>query len=145
MKRILCLIAVTILIGGSLSAQTSDESVMKAVTEYDGAWNKKDAAAVGRMLADDYVYFTSTGGLTTRKSTLDFLASPDYKLAFVERSEIKLISRSENIAIVSSRWKGRGTYRKEEINDDQRCGLIFVRQSNRWKLLSEHCTQIVSK
>ena len=47
--------------------------------------------------------------------------------------------------IVSSRWKGKGKYGKTEINDDQRCGQVFVRSGGKWKLLSEHCTQIVSR
>ena len=122
-----------------------DAPIKKALTEYDNAWNKKDVAAVSRILNDDYVYFSSTGGLTDRKATLSFLASPDYKLTFVERSEIKILSRSNVVAVVSSRWKGRGTYGKEEINDDQRCGLVFVKEGKGWKLLSEHCAQIVSK
>src|SRR5688500_9653030 len=75
-----------------------DEAITKAVTQYDSAWNKKDAAAVSGMLTNDYVYFSSTGGLTDRKATLDFLASPDYKLTFVERSEIKLLSRNDLVA-----------------------------------------------
>ncbi len=60
--------------------------IKKALTQYDDAWNKKDVDAVSHILAADYVYFSSTGGLTTRKATLAFLASPDYKLTFVERS-----------------------------------------------------------
>ena len=119
--------------------------IKKALTDYDTAWNKKDVAAVSRILAEDYVYFSSTGGLTDRKSTLTFLVSPDYKLTFVERSEVRLLSKNDFVAVVTSRWKGRGTYGKEEINDDQRCGLVFVKQGKSWKLLSEHCTQIVSK
>ncbi len=129
-------------------AQHSDKAgtaIMSALSEYDGAWNKKDVEAVSRMLASDYVYFSSTGGLTTRQATLDFLRSPEYKLTFVERSELRLISRLTNVAVISSRWKGRGSYGKEAINDDQRCGLVFVKQAKRWQLLSEHCTQIVSK
>jgi ketosteroid isomerase-like protein len=122
-----------------------DSSIRKTLAEYDTAWNRKDVAAVSQILTDDYVYFSSTGGLTDRKGTLNFLSSPDYKLSFVERSEIKILSKSKIVAVVSSRWKGRGTYGKEEINDDQRCGLIFAKQQKRWKLLSEHCTQIVSK
>ena len=119
--------------------------VGRALADYDQSWNKKDVKAVAQILADDYVYFSSTGGHTPRKETLEFLASPDYKLTFVERSEIKIISQRDNIAVVSSRWKGRGTYGKEEINDDQRCGLVFIMQDKTWKLLSEHCVQIVSK
>jgi ketosteroid isomerase-like protein len=116
-----------------------------ALSEYDRLWNAKDVKGVAQILADDYVYFSSTGDLTTRKATLEFLASPDYKLTSANRSEIKVLSQGETIAIVSSRWKGRGTYGKEEINDDQRCGLVFIKQKNSWKLLSEHCVQIVSK
>ena len=127
------------------ASENSEASIKMAVERYDAAWNKKDSTAVANLLADDYVYFSSTGGLTDRKSTLTFLDSPDYKLTFVERSEIKLLSRTDTVAVVSSRWKGRGTYGKEEINDDQRCGLVFVKQAKRWMLLSEHCAQIVSK
>jgi len=129
-------------------AQASEDavaSIKRAVTLYDEAWNKKNVEAVSKILMDDYVYFSSTGGLTDRKATLEFLTSPDYKLTFVERSEIKIVSRTDRVAVVSSRWKGRGTYGKEEINDDQRCGLVFVKENKAWKLLSEHCAQIVSK
>ena len=127
------------------SAQSLGDAITKAVAAYDAAWNKKDADGVSKMLMDDYVYFSSTGGLTNRKSTLEFLRSPDYKLTFVERSEVKVLSQTDHVAVVSSRWKGRGTYGKEQINDDQRCGLVFVKDNRAWKLLSEHCAQIVSK
>src|SRR4030095_1194657 len=141
----LILVAVIPALSYSQTSEDLPPPIRKALAEYDKAWNKKDVPGVSRMLADDYVYFSSTGGLTTRKATLDFLASPDYNLTFVDRSEIKLLSKSNAVAIVSSRWKGRGTYGKEDINDDQRCGLVFVRQDKTWKLLSEHCAQIVSK
>ena len=127
-------------------AQSKDTAaVTKALADYDNSWNKKDVTSVSRSLAADYVYFSSTGGLTDRKATLEFLASPDYKLTFVERSEIKVLSKRDAVAVISSRWKGRGTYGKEEINDDQRCGLVFVKERKAWKLLSEHCAQIVTK
>ena len=129
-------------------AQSGDSvtaSIIRVLADYDTAWNKKDVPAVSQILADDYVYFSSTGGLTDRKATLTFLGAPDYNLTFANRSEIKILSKNDSVAVVSTRWKGRGTYGKEEINDDQRCGLVFIRQEKVWKLLSEHCTQIVSK
>ena len=140
-------IGLLVLLMSALSAngQTADTlpaPIRGALTEYDRAWNAKDVKAVERLLANDYAYFTSTGSITTRKATLGFLVAPDYKLTFVERSEITLLSKDDNIAIVSSRWKGRGSYGKEAINDDQRCGLVFTRSGKTWKLLSEHCVQI---
>ena len=123
----------------------SPNPIAKVLNAYDDAWYKKDVAAVSKILTHDYAYFSSTGGVTRREETLKFLVSPDYKLTFVERGEVELVSRTDAVIILSSRWKGRGTYGKEEINDDQRCGLVFVKAGNSWKLLSEHCVQIVSK
>lgn len=129
---------------GSGIAQKNDNAVIDVLAKYDDAWNKKDSATVGGILAPDYIYFTSTGGITSRERTLEFLNSPKYNLTFAERSEIKTY-RTGDTVIVSSRWKGKGTYDKEEINDDQRCGLVFAKIGKNWKLVSEHCAQIVSK
>jgi hypothetical protein len=48
---------------------------------------------------------------------------------------------TEPVAVVSSRWKGRGIS-GERFTDDQRCGQIWVRISHTWQVLSEHCVQI---
>lgn len=132
-------------VSSSVLAQKDDTFALKLIADYDTAWNKKEAAKVAEILATDYVYFTSTGGLFSRQQSLDMLASPKYNLTFVERTEVKIQHSNNNTIIFSSRWKGRGTYDKEEINDDQRCGLVFIRTGKKWKLHSEHCVQIVSK
>ncbi len=128
----------------SQSNNAFEAEIKRVVADYDNAWNKKDVKTVSSFLADDYVYFTSLGGTSDRKRTIEFLSSPDYKLTFVERSEIVVHTKS-GTAVVSSRWKGRGTWKNEEINDDQRCGQVFVKEKKGWKLLTEHCVQIVNK
>ena len=141
------LLALLLTTGAKVFAQKSDkqiDAVLQTLKRYDDAWNKKDAKTVGEILAGEYVYFSSTGGLSDRRETLDFLASPKYVLTFVERSELKIFRHGETI-VVSSRWKGKGSWAEGEINDDQRCGQVFVREGKTWKLLSEHCAQIVSK
>ena len=146
MKRLVFGTVLSVLVSTAAYSQTTlSGPVGLALNKYDQSWNTKDVKSVAKILADDYVYFSSEGSLTTRKATLEFLTSPDYKLTFVERSELKILSQSDTVAVVSSRWKGRGMYGKEEINDDQRCGLVFVKEGGVWKLLSEHCAQIVSK
>ena len=139
--------AIVFCFGTNVSAQNSDkqiENVLQTLKKYDEAWNKKDAKAVGEILDAQYVYFSSTGGLSARQESLNFLVSPKYVLTFVERSEIKTFRSGETV-LVSSRWKGKGTYEAGEINDDQRCGQVFVKSGKNWKLFSEHCVQIVSK
>lgn len=119
-------------------------AVLGLIEKYDHAWNTKDSKTVSDVLGSEYIYFSSTGNLSNRAQTLEFLKSPDYKLTFAERSEVKLYRTGETF-VVSSRWKGRGTYNNREINDDQRCGLVFAREMKVWKLVSEHCVQIPTK
>lgn len=135
-------LAVTVLSASAQNAKQAD--VVSVLRRYDEAWNTKDVATVDRLLAPEYVYFSSNGNLTSRQQTLELLKSPGYKLTFAERTEIKTF-RSGATVIVSSRWKGKGTYNEEEINDDQRCSLVFAKRKNTWRVLSEHCTQIVQK
>jgi ketosteroid isomerase-like protein len=130
---------------GQAADKFERSEVRETLNKYDAAWNRKDIKAVGETLDDDYVYFSSEGTLTNKKSSLEFLAKPDYKLTFVKRSEHKLHSYDGDVAVISSRWQGKGSWSGGEINDDQRCGQIFVKREKTWKLISEHCVQIVAK
>jgi hypothetical protein len=117
------------------------DSVTALIARYDQAWNGRDTATVDRLLAPDYQYFTSTGGVSSRGETLGFLSSPDYQLAHAARSEIQ-VRVSGLVAVASSRWRGHGRYRGKAFTDDQRCGQVWVRTDVAWLLLTEHCTQI---
>lgn len=123
------------------TSQSPDEDIIHLVKTYDNAWNSKDAASVKRILAADYVYFSSKGATQSRQHMLDMLQSPKYTLASAERGEMK-VYRTSSTAVVSSRWKGNGTYDGQEFHDDQRCSIVFAREKQGWQVLSEHCTQI---
>ena len=124
-------------------AQSDQSDVLAAVKTYDTAWNAKNVEGARAIMDENYVYFDSLGGVPrARSSTLEFLGRPDYKLTFVERSELQVFV-TKDIAVVSSRWKGKGSWSGGAIDDDQRCGLVFGKQKKAWKLLSEHCIQIV--
>jgi ketosteroid isomerase-like protein len=130
-------------ISSSQAKQSPEADVGQFVGKYDDAWNHKDTAAIERILAPDYVYFSSKGQVRSRQSLLEELLSPKYNLASAERTELKVYV-TLGTAIVSSRWKGRGTFDGQEFHDDQRCSIVLVRAKQGWLVLSEHCTQIVA-
>jgi len=123
------------------SQEALDSEVIKAIKEYDAAWDRKDVASIERFLSNQYVYFTSNGKVVSRSETLEFLRSPKYVLQTSERGEFQ-VYLTNNTAVVGSRWKGHGTYNDQPFTDDQRCSLVLIRDRKNWKLLSEHCTQI---
>ena len=130
---------------GQAADKFEASDVRKVLQEYDRAWNRKDLKTVGEILDDDYVYFSSVGTLSNKKASLEFLAKPDYKLTFVKRSEHKMHAFDGVTAIVSSRWQGKGSWSGGDIDDDQRCGQVFSKRRGKWRLVSEHCVQIVDK
>ena len=119
-----------------------DADVRDAVKAYDTHWERKDLAALERVLADDYVYFSSKGDTLSRQVWLGRLSAPKYVLKSSVRSEIE-VHRIGDAAVVGTRWKGHGEYEGTPFVDDQRCSLVLGRSPTAWKVLSEHCTQIV--
>lgn len=115
--------------------------VLETIQAYDTAWSQQDTATVAKLLADSYVYFSSTGDVTTRKYILEnLLGNPTYNIDS-KRSELQ-VQIYGNTAIVGSRWQGTGTYEGEPVRDDQRCSLVLMKLNSRLQIVSEHCTQI---
>ena len=77
-------------ISSSQTTQTQEQEIDRFVQRYDEAWNQKDTASIERILAPEYVYFSSKGEVRSRQSLLDELLSPKYILASADRSEMRV-------------------------------------------------------
>jgi hypothetical protein len=145
MKRFLFLALVVTSLESCFSKNTADnlteEEVVAVVRSFDKSWNTKDANGTDAVLSPAYVYFTPSGGLFPRDSIIATAGSPTYQLDRVNR-DILSVNVSGNSAIVNTRWKGKGTYRGEDFNDDQRCSITVVKKDGVVSILSEHCSSI---
>ncbi len=119
-----------------------DPGIAAAIKTYDETWDRKDLPGLEGVLAPEYVYFSSKGGVLTRRQWLDRLSNSTYRLDSTERSEIDA-HVSGAAAVVGTRWRGHGTSKGKPFRDDQRCSMALTKASGEWKVLSEHCTQIV--
>lgn len=123
---------------GASEPQGTEAQLRAAVAAYDAAWQAKDSAGVSPILAPEYAYLTSTGGVSSRTRTLEFLADPTYRLTYVERSDID-VTVAGPVARVTSRWQGEGEYQGQPVLDDQTCGQTWLWRDSRWQLFTEHC------
>jgi hypothetical protein len=119
----------------------TEKEVEDFIAMYDNAWNTKDSLAVGELLADDYLYFTSTGEVNKKMATMNFLSDPNYVIHKTSRAETEITIRA-NVATVSSRWIGELSWKGEAIHDNQRCGFTIAKIDGLIQLLSEHCVEI---
>lgn len=152
MQRSAHLLIAVALFGGAACAGTSarpsgdsgisSSEALAVVRALDDAWRVKDTAIVARLLADNYTYFSSTGSVLSRDWLLgDLLGNPTYQLDRSERSELRVMLHGTT-AVVSSRWRGEGSYEGNPIRDDQRCTLVVVKDHDQARIAMEHCTAI---
>jgi len=117
------------------------ETTARVVLEkYDQAWLSKNVKAFEALLSPSYLYFTSSGRVMERKEMLAMLASPDYKIESGSRDEVRVLV-TESTAILSTRWRGKGTYEGKPFLDDQRCSVV-ISLGLTPEVLSEHCTNL---
>ncbi len=122
------------------SPLTKDE-VIDVIHHFDNGWEHKNMEEVDSVLSPSYIYFTRSGGTFSRDSVVATAGESSYLLKDVSRSEITT-SIYRNTAIVSTRWKGKGMYRGNPFDEDQRCSIVVVKNGNKVEILSEHCTPI---
>jgi hypothetical protein len=116
----------------------TEEALRIALATYDSAWLARDSPTVERLLAPEYTYFTSSGGLNDKSATLAFLTDTSYALTLSRRTDVR-VKQAGTTAVISSRWEGEGRYRAEAVHDDQTCGQTWTWTGRVWLLLSEHC------
>lgn len=134
----------SLLVAPAAAAQTTrsdSAAVIAFIRAYDAAWTRKDTAVVAARLMPEFRYFSSTGSDWSKARLLELLSSPAYRVEYSERSEVEARIVSST-AIVSTRWKGRGSWSGGTFDDDQRCSIVLVKHRGTWGIVAEHCTQI---
>ena len=123
------------------TAPLTEEESIEVINKFDEGWKNKNMNEVDSVLSPLYIYFTQSGGLFSRDSVVATAGESSYELHDVSRSEFS-VELSDNTAIVSTRWKGKGSYRGTPFDEDQRCSIVVVKKNNSVQILSEHCTPI---
>jgi hypothetical protein len=145
-KHILFLVLAFILFSSCKQQQAplTREEVVDVIAKFDDGWEHKNMKRVDSALAPMYSYFTQSGGVFIRDSVVATAGESTYNLHDMSRSDLE-ITLFDNTAIVSTRWKGKGTYRGDAFDEDQRCSVVVVKKNGIVQILSEHCTPIKSK
>jgi ketosteroid isomerase-like protein len=118
-----------------------EKEAQKLVARYDEAWMRKDLAAIGKLLAPEYVYFSSKGGVSDLAATRTMLSSEGYRLERGRRDDMKAYRHGSTV-VVSTHWTGAGVFDGKPFTDDQRCSVVVAFAGGTGRILSEHCTNL---
>ena len=143
MKNIYGAVLFFIIIGQSCQQKEviTKEEVMTVIERFDRGWKTKNTGLVDSVLAPSYIYFTQSGGISSRNKIVETAGSPEYTLDTVQRRQFD-IQIEGNTAVVNTIWSGKGVYYGEPFDDTQRCSITIIKNKGKLEILSEHCTLI---
>ena len=109
-------------------------------TVWNEAHERGDADALDALWADDLEVAVPRMALMTKADALSFARSGQMKFLSYKTSEIH-VRVYDNAAVVTGRLHRRRTMNGREISDDWRFTKVYVRESNKWRVVSFHASE----
>ena len=122
-------------------ADEDKEVLLKLTDELTTAKMKRDLEALGRLLADDYI-FTNPAGLFANKAEYLDGAKADTAVYESVVNYDKVAKVYGDAAVVAGSTTVKGSYDGHEIGGQFRFTNMFVKRQDRWQCVAIHLTRI---
>ncbi len=150
-QRLLTAIAfLTLAVGFSAQGQAAEPTPVaeRDLVKIERAWSDAlvhhDAAALGQILADEYVLTTPFGQVVTKAQIVESLQIPredSFVLKAIEQDEVSARFYGDT-AVVCSRINLKGTAAGREVISPFRHTDVFVKKDGRWRCVARQATLI---
>ena len=111
------------------------------VLEYDRAYVQQDAAALDRLLADEFTLTEVDGKVISKAGMIAAAKSGDVKVE-TGKSEDSRIRIYGNTALVKGRWVEKSTSKERVINATMQTTTVYVKRDGKWQIVSDQVTII---
>jgi ketosteroid isomerase-like protein len=125
------------------SKTSLEQEFTKIENEWAEADKNKDAVALGRLLADDWV-FLSPLGAETKVQHLAGLKNGDDKLESITLIDMK-VRVFGNTAVVTGREHEKSTSKGKDTSGDYLWTDVFVKRQGRWQAVNSQDTPLAHK
>jgi ketosteroid isomerase-like protein len=143
-KKTFVVVAVLVVAHMSIGAQqnATEQQLIQIERDWCNAGLKKDAAALGRILADDVTSISTRGVLQTKSEILADLKDKASTLTACVDTNMKVRVYGET-AVVTGMGSRSGTYKGVAFKDRQSLWTdTFVRRDGRWQCVATQGTLI---
>ncbi len=120
-----------------------EQQVLKMGKEYGEMIQRGDAAAIERILADDYLYTDEKGKVKNKAEDLATYKNREYKIESVENSDQKVRVIGNNAAIETANFRVKGTGKDgKPFDDTYRYTTTWVWRGGRWQVAADHTSEV---
>lgn len=117
------------------SVERTKKEVLKVEQELNRAVLKNTGSTLGRLLADEIVWLTSSGEMLTKSQVLDRIGAGKQS-EFSIHSEDKQVSVHGDTVIIYGDVKGRASGTLKDESSTSRVTEVFVKLGGQWKLVA---------
>lgn len=123
-------------------AGANDEPEIRRLNlEYDNAILHQDAAALERLLADDFVVTKMGGKLSNKAQEVADARSGETKFE-VGRSEDVKVRFYGSTAIVNGRWIEKNTTKGKTFDGTHLYTTVYAKRNGKWQIVSDQVTPV---
>ena len=120
------------------------ETLLNLEKEFEEAVVSNDAAAVGRLLADDWIIVDPDGRIIDKSRFLEVIKSGALSHEKMESEDLR-VRIYNNTAIVTALTASKGKFMGQEFASLERATDIFVKQNDRWQCVFTQLTRSADK
>jgi ketosteroid isomerase-like protein len=123
--------------------KTMEAEVTKASQEYTEMIRRRAAAAIERVLTEEYVLTNETGQMRNKAQELERVKNSPYKLESLTMSEQKVRVYNGNMAVET----GKINYKSADKDGKSLAGIeryttVWIRRDGRWQIVSDHLSDV---
>jgi len=120
-----------------LAQEKSDVATIRALElKWVDAYKQRQIAAVGALLAEDYVITLEDGSTYGKVGFVSYSAGP-LRVDVAELADVK-IRMHENIAVVTAAYHERGEFGGKSYDYHDRLTDVWMKSSGKWQLIASH-------
>jgi ketosteroid isomerase-like protein len=130
-----------LLIASSAAAFDDTADIRALEQQWDTANLRGDAAALDRVLADDFILTGDDGKVHPKAEVISELKSRNITYHSAKTEDLKIILHGD-AAVVSGQWRGSYNNRGKTINLLERFTNFYVRRDGQWRCVASHGSAI---
>lgn len=121
-----------------------EQELIKLENDWNDAMVKRDLAALGKILADDWTFIDPEGAILTKAQALANLKSGEDVVTSAVADEMKVRVYGD-AAVVLGRNTVKEQYKGKDTSGQYRFTDTFIKKDGRWQCVASAATKITKK
>jgi ketosteroid isomerase-like protein len=120
---------------------TAENQVRQIESDWGDAFERRDMAALDRLMADEYVLTDPLGHVRNKTETLAAIETNDVDFESAQSDDVN-VTIYDDTAVVTGRSTFRGRYKGWSMSGCYQYTDVLVKRNGSWKAVGSHITAL---